>query len=145
MKKVFILVLIVVAILLIYFLTFFLPTQNRLKAEQEKQDFLFNKKTECMEICKNLYQDDKESLDGPNNSVFNPLYAYNEEENACYYSGGWITINPDTMTKRIVNCQTNQEVLTFSTVNGNIFTDFCNTCVDNSEEYDKREKMLMDN
>jgi len=145
MKKVIILVAVIVTIVLIYFSILFLSSQNKEKLVQEKQDFLFKKKTECMEICKKLYQDDKESLPESENSVFNPLYNYSEKENACFYSGGWLSFNPSTMTKRVLNCQTNKEVLTFTTIDNKVFTSFCDTCVASSDEYSKKEKVFMEN
>lgn len=141
MKKIIIPLIVIVALVIAYYFIYFLPAQKLVQQKQEKKTFLFEKQTECKNICENLYQDDKDSLS--DSTVFNPQYAYNEGKNACFYSGGWININPISMTKRVVNCQSNEEVLTFMTINNEVVFGFCETCVNSSEEYDMREKEFM--
>ncbi len=102
---------------------------------------IFQKKTECRDICKTLYEEDKKVL--PNNTVMNPQYAYNEQENACFYAGGWIDVQTQGMTKRVINCQTNKEVLTYILINDNVFTSHCDTCVSSIYEYNQKEKELL--
>lgn len=143
MKKAIISAIIIAALAIAYYFVFFLPSQKLAKSQQDKQTFLFNKQTECKNICEKLYQDDKDSL--PANSVFNPQYTYNESKNACFYSGGWLSDKVKVLTKRIVDCLTNEEVLTFMTVDNKVFINNCNTCVSSSEEYDMREKEYMGN
>lgn len=143
MKKIVIPAVIIATLTIAYYFVMFLPSQKLVQAEQTKQAFLFSKQTECMKICQNLYKDDKKSLS--ENTVFNPRYTYNENKNACFYSGGWISVNPKGLTKRVVNCQTNKEVLTFMTVDDKVFTSFCDSCVSSSDEYDNKEKEFIGN
>jgi hypothetical protein len=139
MKKIIIPSIIIIVVAIGYYFVSFLPSQT----DQEKQVFLFTKQTECTNICERLYLDDKNSL--PNSIVLNPEYAYNENENTCFYSGGWVSINPNALTKRVLNCQTNEEVLTFMTIDNEVFTNFCDTCVNSSIEYDLKEVEFMGN
>lgn len=132
--------LIIVLLTLIFVGGYLLLNKNN---SDTKKEFLFNKQTECKNICENLYQDDKKSLS--DTSVFNPRFAYNENKNTCFYSGGWISSNPTSITKRVVNCQTNEEVLTFMTINDEIFTSFCDTCASSNNEYETKEQELMGN
>jgi hypothetical protein len=143
MKRIIILAVVIAALSSAYFFVIFLPSQKLTRTQRDKQAFLFDKQTECMKICQNLYEDDNKSLS--ESSVFNPRYAYNDSKNTCFYSGGWISANPSSLTKRVVNCQTNKEVLTFMTINNKVFTSFCDTCVGSSEEYDKKEKEYIGN
>lgn len=143
MKKVIIPAIIIVVLAVAYYFVSFLPSQKLAQTEQEKQAFLFNKQTECKNICESLYLDDKNSLSY--STVFNPQYAYNEDKNACFYSGGWLSTKPNALTKRVVNCQTNEEVLTFMTIDNEVFASFCDTCVNSSDEYKTKEKELMGN
>lgn len=143
MKKIIISAIIIATLSIIYYFVMFLPSQKLAQTEQANQAFLFGKQTECMKICQSLYENDKKSLS--ENTVFNPQYAYNESKNACFYSGGWISTNPKSLTKRIVNCQTNEEVLTFMTIEGKIVTSFCDTCVSSPNEYSKKEKEYIGN
>jgi hypothetical protein len=139
MRKIIITAIVIVVLAISYYFTFFLPAEKSAKIKQDRQTFLFNKQTECRKICEKLYQEDVASLS--DNSVFNPRYAYNENKNACFYSGG--SFSSQVMTKRVVNCQTNEEVLTFMTINNNVFQNSCNTCVDSAEKYQNREKEYM--
>jgi hypothetical protein len=141
MKKVIIPAIIIVALAATYYFVSFLPSQKLAQTEQERQAFLFDKQTECKNICEKLYLDDKNSLS--DSSVFNPQYSYNENKNACFYAGGWLNTNPNALTKRVVNCQTNEEVLTFMTIDNKVFASFCDTCVNSSKEYDSKEKEFM--
>lgn len=143
MKKIIISAIIITTLVIVYYFVMFLPSQKLAQTEQVKQSFLFNKQTECMNICRNLHEGDEKSL--PKDTVFNPQYAYNEKRNACFYSGGWISINPKGLTKRVVNCQTNEEVLTFMKINDEVISGICDTCVNSSEEYSKKEKEYMGN
>lgn len=122
-----------------YYFVIFLPPQRITQTEQEKQDYLFKKQTECKNICEKLYEDEKKSFGA--DSILNPRYAYNENKNTCFYAGGWLNLK--NLTKRIVNCQTNEEVLTFMTIDNKVFTSFCDTCVNTSEEYNAEEKEFM--
>jgi hypothetical protein len=136
----------VVALSVAYYLIIFLPQKTSPKQiSKDKKEFLFQKQTECMQICQVLYEDDKKSLPEPKNSVFNPRYVYNENKNACFYSGGWLGTNPDFLKNRIVNCQTNEEVLTFMTLDDKVATKYCDTCVSSLEEYSRLEKEYMEN
>ena len=114
--------------------------------EQDQQTFIFEKQTECKNLCENLYHDDLKSLLEPDYSVYNPQYAYNKYKNACFYSGGWLylSIKGQGQTNRVVNCQTNEEVLTYITTEGKVLTSYCETCVGSIEEYRSKEKDLMD-
>ena len=141
MKKIISVSILVVAITVGYYFASFLPSQKLTQARQAKESFLFNKKTECKNICDDLYLNDKSEL--PEDSVFNPTYAYNESMNSCFYSGGWLTSDPVALTKRVINCQTNEEILTYMTINNNVFTSFCDSCVSSVQEYDEKEKNLM--
>lgn len=143
MKKIIIPSVIIATLAIAYYFVMFLPSQKLAQTEQTKQTFLFSKQTECMKICQDLYEDDKKSLS--ENTVFNPRYAYNENKNACFYSGGWISLDPKSLIKRVVNCQTNEEVLTFMTIDDKVFTSFCDSCVGSSEEYNRKEKEFIGN
>ena len=143
MKKVITLSIIIIAVAATYYLAFFLPSQKLAQNEQKKQAFLFEKQTECRNICDKLYKDDKEALG--DTSVMNPRYTYNENKNACFYSGGWISSVLHSLTKRVVNCQTNEELVTFMTINNEVLTNFCGTCVNSSNEYEIKEKEFMGN
>lgn len=143
MKKLVLTAAIICLISMAYYLAFFLPSQKLEQKKQDRQAFLFSKQTECKKLCENLYEEDKKQLN--DSSVFNPIYAYNENKNACFYSGGWIGTNPTSITKKVVNCQTNKEVLTFMEVNNKVFTGFCDTCVSESREFDSKEKEYIGN
>ena len=143
MKKITIIAIIITTLAISYFFFIFMPSQKLVQKKQERQAFLFSKKTECMKICQSLFEDDRSSL--PENTVFNPQYAYNEAKNACFYSGGYISLEPNGLTKRVVDCQTNEEVLTFMTINDEVFTSFCDSCVNSVEEYDRKEKEYIGN
>ena len=110
LKKIITPAILVVTLAASYYFISFLPSHKLAQAEHERLAFIFDKQTECKNICESLYLDDKDSLS--DYSVLTPEYGYNEERNACFYSGGWLSISPLASTKRIVNCQTNAEVLT---------------------------------
>lgn len=141
MKKVIIPAIVIVALAIGYYFVSFLPSQQKTQTEQKRQAFLFDKQTECKKICDDLYQNDVKSFS--ETTVFNPQYAYNDSKNACFYSGGWITADPKSLTKRVVNCQTNKEVLTYMTIENEVVTNFCDTCVSSTAKYDAQEKELM--
>jgi len=75
--------------------------------------------------------------------VVQPRYAYNESKNTCFYSGG--LISHKSLIRRVVNCQTNEEVLTFMKVDDKIFSSNCDICVSTLEEYDKKAKEYIGN
>ncbi|MDO8486212.1 MAG: hypothetical protein Q7S77_00735 [Candidatus Staskawiczbacteria bacterium] len=144
MKKVIIIAIILIALSSAYYFVIFLPPQKQAELKQAKQAFLFNKNSECQKICENIYQEDKKSLG--ESSVFNSLYAYNEEKNACFYSGGWLNVDAKAksfLTKRVVNCQTNKEILTYMEIDGKVFNSFCDSCANSNEEYNKKEAEFM--
>jgi len=115
---------------------------NQKQQKQEHQDnFLFTKHTECQNICKALYEKDLEELSEA--SVLNPRYGYNSDENACFYAGGWI--DEDFLTRRVVNCQTNEEMLTFMTLNGEVTTTDCPECITDIDTYSKLEDDYLGN
>lgn len=140
MKKV-IIPAVVVALAISYYFVSFLPSQQKTKTEQRRQAFLFDKQSECKNICDDLYKSDVKSF--TETTVFNPQYAYNDAKNACFYSGGWITTDPSSLTKRVVNCQTNEEVLTYMTIDNKVVTNLCDTCVSSTAAYDEQAKKLM--
>lgn len=112
-----------------------------IQSGQENKEFLFNKQVECMRICQGVYENHKKTL-LTIGTLFEPRYAYNKDKNACFYSGGWVDSTASN-TKLVVNCQTNEEVLTFETdKNGRIIRN-CETCVTGAEEYDRRENEFM--
>lgn len=143
MKKIIIPATIIAMLAIVYYFAIFLPSQNLTQTKQEKQTFVFGKQTECMKICQNLYENDKKTLQ--ENIVLNPRYTYNESRNSCFYSGGWINTNSNSLTKRVVNCQTNEEVLTLITIDDKVFTNLCDTCVNGTEEYNRKEKEYIGN
>lgn len=143
MKKIIIPAIAIVTLAIAYYFVIFLPSQKLVQNEQRKQAFLFEKQTECKNICEKLYEDDKDAF-GDTSAVMVPRYAYNENKNACFYSGG-VAENPNDMTKRIVNCQTNEEVLTIMTIDYKVFTSFCDTCVSSLDEYEMKKKEYMGN
>lgn len=138
MKKIYIAAIVILTLSCAYYFVIFLPSQKQVELKQAKQVFLFSKQTECKNICEKLYEDDKKSLS--DSSIFNPVYSYNSNKNACFYSGGWISTNPNSLTKRVLNCQTNKEVLTYSEINNKVSANFCDTCVGSSDEFNKKEK-----
>jgi hypothetical protein len=138
MKKIIIVAIIGVALSVSYYFVSFLPSQKLVKTQMETQAFLFEKQTECKEVCEKLYEEDKKTFS--ENSVFNPRYSYNQNKNACFYSGGWLSVSPKNLTRRVMNCQTNKEVLTYTEVDDKVFTSFCDTCVSSISEYNKKEK-----
>ena len=125
MKKITIIAIIITTLAISYFFFIFMPSQKLVQKKQERQAFLFSKKTECMKICQSLFEDDRSSL--PENT------------------GGYISLEPNGLTKRVVDCQTNEEVLTFMTINDEVFTSFCDSCVNSVEEYDRKEKEYIGN
>ena len=137
----------VVMIVLIAIIAIFINSKSGLKNTEQNQDkqggkeFLFRKQTECMNICQAIYENHKKLL-LTIGTVFSPKYAYNENKNACFYSGGWV----DSLlanTKLVINCQTNEEVLTFETdKNGKVIRN-CETCAMSAEEYNIRENEFM--
>ncbi len=139
----------IVIIVLIVIIAIFINNKSGLKNTEQNQgkqggkEFLFRKQTECMNICQAIYENHKKLL-LTIGTVFSPKYTYNESKNACFYSGGWVD-SLASNTKLVINCQTNEEVLTFETDrNGKVVRD-CNTCVDSFEEYSRREKEYMEN
>lgn len=141
MKKVLIPAIIIVALAISYYFVIFMPSQQKIRLEQERKDFLFNKETECMDICKNIYEEGVASV--PDGLGFNPEYAYNEQKNACFYSGGVFT-SLGNMNKFVINCQTNEEVLSFMVVNDEVFTSFCDTCVGGGDEYERLKEEYLE-
>lgn len=160
MNKLIIVAIIIVTASIAYYFVIFLPSQhvsqnsqnqltkvtnesNTIGDNQPKFDSntsIFSKKTDCKNICETLYESDVNSFS--KNQVFNPRYTYNQNQNTCFYSGGWI--DGVDVTKRVVNCQTNEEVLTYMTVNGTIFTEYCDSCVSSNTEYQFKESELME-
>lgn len=104
----------------------------QLKSEERAKEALFAKRTQCINLCKPIYEKDTEN----NLAAFQPKYAYNPKNNACYYSGGAITEGGSW--KRVLNCQTNEEMLTYMYVNKEIYKD-CKTCVETETEYEVKE------
>lgn len=104
---------VIVAVAVAYFFVIYLP-------HNQKQNFVFNKQKECRNICETIYKaEQKSTSDG---TMFNPQYFYNEEKNACYYSGGFIgTKEPISVTKYITNCLTNEEVVYYTKIGDKIF------------------------
>lgn len=143
MKKIISLAIIIIAVAIAYYFVKFLPSQKLAQTEQTKQEFLFDKQTECMKICQVHYENDKKDLsDG---SVLGPEYSYNANKNACFYSGGWFDYKSKTMIKNVINCQTNEDVLTFMETDNKVITIACPTCVNSIEEYNLRLKEFMAN
>jgi len=131
-----------VFIIFIYAAYNFTSTQlqkQKAETEQKRQSFLFEKQSECKNICEKLYLKDIKDLS--DSSVLNPSYAYNEKQNVCYYSGGWL--EKDFYTQRVLNCQTNEEVLSYMTLDGKAQTGWGEPFVDSQLEYNKRERILM--
>ncbi|MFA6533988.1 MAG: hypothetical protein WCT37_02330 [Patescibacteria group bacterium] len=119
---------IIVAVAVAYFFIFYLP-------KNQQQNFIFNKQKECHDICEAIYKMEVESL--PDGTVMNPKYIYNEDKNACYYSGGFIgTEKPFSISKHITNCLTNEEVSYYIEIDDKIFGD-------TKEEFNNKEKELM--
>jgi hypothetical protein len=145
MKKIYIAAIAVITLSCTYYFVIFLPSQKQVELKQAKQAFLFSKNTECQKICENIYQEEKKSLG--ESTVFTPLYAYNEEKNACFYSGGWLDAKntKSLLTKRVVNCQTNKEVLTYMEIDNKVFNSFCDSCVNSNDEFLNKEKEYIGN
>lgn len=133
----------IISISVAYYFTIFMTTQELKRTEQEKQSFLFEKQTECKKVCQSIYENDKKSL--PNSSILDPQYVYNENRNACFYSGGSINTSLDVFIRQIVNCQTNEKVLTFVTVGDKVSPAYCTTCVNSSKEYEAKKIEFMNN
>lgn len=103
----------------VYYFATFLPKQNLLKQEREHQTFLFNKQTECRNICEKLHQ--QTIIDFPEKegyTVLNPKYFYNEIKNACFYSEGVIYFDKQGthQSEWIYNCQTNESMAFYSKI-----------------------------
>ena len=143
MKKIIISAIIITTLAIVYYFVIFLPSQKLAQTEQAKQSFLFDKQTECMNICKNLYKDDIKIF--PEGTVFNPRYAYNKKRNACFYSGGRMNTHLKVSSKFVVNCQTNEEVLSFVKINDEVSSDSCDTCASSIDEYREKEEEYMGN
>lgn len=118
------LLLILISALLLFF--------NQDNGEENKQ-FLFEKQTECMEICSKMHS----SIEEKNENILtlNPEYIFNQEKNACFYSSGQIDGN--SLSKYIINCQTNEEVLSLNMVGVEIFP--CSTCADTIKDFNEKE------
>lgn len=140
MKKIIIIGIITVITSISYYFISFLPSQKIEKSKQERQTFLFNKQTECKNICEKIYQDEKNSLTDDKIMILDPQYSYNENKNACFYSGGHLDSGIEYLNKKIINCQTNEEVLAYRELNNKVFTYSCDTCVNSIEEYKLRSK-----
>lgn len=141
MKKVIFAAIFLITLSVVYYFAIFLPPQKTAQIKQEKQSFLFGKKTECMKICQTIYEAEAKA----NSGVFNPHYAYNEEKNACYYSGGSLSVvGKSTMVARYVtNCQTNEEVDSLTMIGNEVLS---NTGGASSLfEYQEKEKIFMGN
>jgi len=105
----------------------------------QDNDYIFKKTSECNEICSRIYR--KEVASMWSSRVFNPQYAYNKDLNSCFYSG-W-NISDSYVMKAIVNCQTNEEVLSYYLIDWEPFTSYCDTCPSSNEEYEKQLKEYM--
>lgn len=141
MKKVSILSVIIITLAAAYYLVLFLPSQKRDQTAQNRRSFIFKKQIECKNVCGSIYKEDKEQL----TYAYDPRYAYNETLNACFYSGGGVSTNPKSTTRRVVNCQTNEEVLTYMTIENDVVTKLCGsaTCVSSAGEFENRAKEFM--
>lgn len=100
--------------------------------EANKQ-FIFKKQTECMEICSKIHS----SIEDKNQDILtlNPKYTFNQEKNACFYSSGQIDSN--SLSRYIINCQTNEEVLSLNMVGPEVFP--CSTCADTIKDFNEKE------
>ena len=141
MKNITIPVIIIITFLIIYYFIFFLPSQKQTQTDMLNQKAIFEKQTECMQICKTLYEYNHRTFSEYN--VLNPNYSYNKDKNACFYSGGWINAENKSLNKSVVNCQTNEEVLTYIEMDGNVVTNFCDTCASSNDEYIIKEKQYI--
>ena len=71
-----------------------------------------------------------------------PEYAFNQTLNTCLSSGG--VVNDKVVTFWIVDSYTNEELVFFSTVDNEVFSDTsCADCVKSLPEYDIRKSDLM--
>jgi hypothetical protein len=120
--------------------------KNTVYSEQTDDDYVFKKQSECMEICKNSFN--QEIKENPSVDYKFISSIYNKEFNSCFYESNAVSISGDdsgryAFINDVINCQTREKVLTYIVSNGEVLSSGCDDCATSIEDFDSRKNKYL--
>lgn len=123
-SKILLLIIVIVAITAIYLL--FRKPEDPLAVKQR-----------CQEAGLPLYERDRKDVDGSDATLFEPEFGYSKELKTCLYAGGLLGTRDGitTIIKWVKDSYSNQELISYSEVNGEAFAG-------SRQEFERRKQEL---